>query len=272
MCFKKNLFMRKFYLILIILSIWLVGCGTEASKNENSGDNTNQGVNQNAQNVNNQNANANSEKVEEPEDEDVPTFEDAEEALKQGVEYFDKSKNEMAIDAFKQAVELDADLAEAHFKLGVAFALEESKEDAKVKPGDDEPKDPKKKKKTKKEKKRKSEIAFENAVKAYKKFIRKNPKDAKANFNLGLAYNKLGEKKDKDARKALERAVKLDNENSLYRTELGAVLNKLAKYPEAIRQLNRAIKLQKDNFRAEDLLQEAKAGKKRVDFGTNKVK
>lgn len=267
--------MRKFF-ILIILSIWLVGCNTEASKNENSRDKANQTANDNAQNTNGQNSNANvnanaKEAEEKTEDEEVPTFEDAEEALEKGVEYFSKSKNEKAIDAFKQAVELDPDLAEAHFKLGVAYALEERKEDAKVKVADDElAEDPKKKKK--KVAKRSSEIAFENAVKTYKKFLRKNPKNAEAYFNLGRAHNKLGEKSDKDARKALERAVKLDQESSLYRTELGAVLNKLAKYPEAIRQLNKAIKLQEDNFRAQDLLQEAKAGKKRVNFGTNKGK
>jgi tetratricopeptide (TPR) repeat protein len=259
--------MRKFYLSLIIASIGLVGCGTEAAKNKNVADNTNQTVNQNGQNANS-NQNENGETA--VENEEVPKFEDANEALKQGTEYFDKNKNKMAIDAFKQSVELDPDLAEAHFKLGVAYALEESEEDAKVKPDETEGEDPKKKPKKAKEKKRNSEISFENAVKAYKKFIAKNPKDAEAHFNLGRAFNKLGEKNDEDARKALEQAVKLDDENSLYRTELGAVLIKLAKYAEAIKQLNKAIELQDDNFRAEDLLEEAKNGKKRIDFGANK--
>jgi superkiller protein 3 len=261
--------MKKFYLVLLIISIsCLAGCGTAASKND-VGDNTNKSANQNSGSADGQNTNSNTEKAEESADEDVPKFEDAQEALKKGTEYFDKNKNEMAIDAFKQAVELDADLAEAHFKLGVAYALEERAEDAQIAPANVSPEETPKKKKAG-EKKRNSEISFENAVKAYNKFIRKNPKDATAYFNLGRAYDKLGEKKDEDARKALEKAVKLDDENSLYRTELGAVLNKLAKYDEAIRQLNKAIELQEDNFRAEDLLQEAKAGKKRIGFGTNK--
>lgn len=262
--------MRKFYLsLIIIISIWLIGCGTKAAKNENTPDNINQTVNQNVRNANaNSNQNENSEAG--TEDEEVPKFEDAAEALKQGTEYFDKNKNKMAIDAFKQAVELDPDLAEAHFKLGVAYDLEESAEDAKVKPEDETEDTSKKKPKNAKEKKRNSEISFENAVKAYKKFIAKNPKDAEAHFNLGRSFNKLGEKNDEDARKALEKAVKLDDENSLYRTELGAVLIKLAKYDEAIKQLNKAIELQDDNFWAEDLLEEAKNGKKRIDFGANK--
>ena len=40
----------------------------------------------------------------------------------------------MAIDALKQATELDPDLAEAHFKLGVAYALEESADDTSAEP------------------------------------------------------------------------------------------------------------------------------------------
>ena len=265
----------KFYLILIIAIIGLAGCGTEAADNGNV-NTENTAVNEensNAGNVSNENVNAaNAEISEEIEDEEVPKFEDAKEALDKGTEYFDKNRNEMAIDAFKQAVELDPDLAEAHFKLGVAYALEEAEEEAKVQPADEEEEtEATKKKKKEKEKKKQSVIAFENAVKAYKKFVSKNPKDAEAFYNLGRAYNKLGDKNDQDARKALEKAVKLDDENSVYRTELGEILNKLAKYEDAIRQLNKAIALDENNFRAEDLLEEAKAGKKRVDFGANKI-
>lgn len=264
--------MRKFYIVLIVISIWLIGCGTDNPENGNVADNANQNINENSQNTNGENLNVNTNEAEKVEDETVPKFEDADEALKQGTEYFDKNKNQMAIDAFKQAIELNPDLAEAHFKLGVAYALEESADDAKVKEEELANEEANTKKKSKKEKAKKlnSEVAFENAIKAYKKFIAKNPKDAEAQFNLGRAYNKLGDKNDENARKALEQAVKLDDENSLYRTELGAVLIKLAKYPEAIKQLAKAIDLQEDNFRAEDLLEKARDGKKRVDFGANK--
>ncbi len=263
--------MKKYYSILLLIIIWQLACGTEAAKNENTADNSNVTANENAQNTNGQNSNTNINQKEEPEEEEVPKFEDADEALKKGTEYFDENKNEMAIDAFKQAVELNPDLAEAHFKLGVALALEESEKEKTVETGTletDPSPTPKKKRKSKKPEKKPSELAFENAVKTYKKFIRKNPKDAAAHFNLGRAYVKLFE--DQDARKALEKAVKLNDEDTLYRTELGAVLIKLAKYPEAIKQLNKAIDLDEQNTRAEDLLEQAKAGRKRVDFGAKK--
>ncbi len=265
--------MKKFYLILVLIAVWQIGCGTEAAKNENVVENVNQAVNENVQNVNtNSNQNANAKTAD---DEEVPKFDDAEKALKKGEEYLENNKTDKAIDALKQAVELDNDLADAHFRLGIAYSLAESEDDKEVEaePVVAEEEQPKKKTKDKsKTKKRNSEIAFENAVKAYKKFIAKNPKDAKAYYNLGRAYNKLGSDNDDEARKALEKAVKLDEENSLYRTELGSILIELAKYPEAIRELNKAIELDEDNLQAEDLLEEAKDGKKRTDFNKDKQK
>ncbi len=253
--------MRKSYLILIIIAVWQIGCETEA--NSNKPNNLAALTNEKVQNSNQQNLNANSNT--ESKDEEVPTFDDAEKALEKGIEYLDKNKTKKAIEALKQSTKLDPDIPDAHFRLGIAFALEESEDEAKIKPAEiDETPTPKKK--PKKEKKRNSIKSFENAVKAYKKFIRKNPKDGEANFNLGRAYNKLGSEKDKDARKALERAVRLDDKNSLYRTELAAVLIELAKYPDAIRQLKKAVEIDEDNVRAEDLLVKAKAGKKRTNF------
>ncbi len=264
--------MKKFYFILIFAIFWQTACGTEAAKNENIADNINQPVNENTNNVN-ENTNAN--QTANVADEEVPKFDDAAKALEKGNEYFDASLTEKAINAYKQAVELDEDLAEAHFQLGVAYALEEKEDeaDSELEPTEEEP-TPKKAKKSKKSKKSKkeekiltknSEKAFENSIKAYEKYLKKNPKDAVAHFNLGRAYNILFE--DEDARKAFEEAVELNDEDSLYRTELGATLIKLAKYPEAIKQLKKAIELDEYNARAEDLLEQAEAGRKRVDFG-----
>lgn len=265
--------MKRFYLFLIFTTIWLSACGTEAAKNENSG---NVNVNQSNINAVNVNVNANANKTANAEEEKVPTFDDAQEALKKGEEYLDKNEVNKAIDALKQAVELDPDLADAHFRLGVAYGLQEAEEDAEVKTVEEETDstpEPKNKKKTaEKEKKTNSQTSFENAVKAYKKYLVKNAEDAEAYYNLGRAYNKLGSKEDEEARKALEKAVKIDGENSLYRTELGSVLIELAKYPEAIKQLTKAIELDEDNLQAEDLLEQAKEGKKRTDFNKDKVK
>ena len=126
------------------------------------------------------------------------------------------------------------------------------------------------KKKPKKPKKRASEKHFDNAIKAYKKIVAKNRKDDEAYFNLGRAYSKIFE--DQDAEKALRKATKLKPDNSVYKTELGATLIKLAKYEQAVRSLEQAKKLDDANIRAEDLLVEARSGKKRVNFGKDKNK
>lgn len=190
----------------------------------------------------------------------VPKFAVADRALAKGIEYLDNNRIEMAIDALKQAVELDGDLALAHFQLGVALSLKESEEE-KLVPDDFDSEDSKQ---PKKGEKKESEVAFENAVKAFKKLVAKDRKDHAAYFNLGRAYLKLYD--DKNARTALERAVRLNDEDAQYRTELGAVLIKLAQYSSAIKQLNKALDLEEDNYRAEDLLVKAKAGRKRVDY------
>lgn len=226
-----------------------IGCGTIASEN------TSEIAPETASTTD---TNANEETVEL--EKEVPVFNDAQTALKRGVEYLDANYITQAINSLRQAVELDKDLAEAHFQLGVALSLKETAEEKTV---DDEELAEGDKVKTKKEEKPESEIAFENAVKAYKKVIAKNRKDHAANYNLGRSYSKLYD--DENARKALEQAVKLNGEDALYRTELGAVLIKLAQYPSAIKQLNKAIELDEANYRAEDLLVKAKAGKKRVD-------
>ena len=179
--------------------------------------------------------------------------------MEKGVEYLDDNRTEDAIYAFKQAIELDEGLADAHFQLGVALSLKETEEERLV-PDEDDFEDTGRKKA---EKEKPSEVAFKNAIKAYKRRIAKDRKDHEAHFNMGRAYGKLYE--DKDARKALEKAVKHNGEDAQYRTELGAVLIKLAQYPQAIKQLNKALELEEDNYRAEDLLAKAKAGKKRVD-------
>ncbi len=204
-------------------------------------------------------------------DEPVPTFSDAATALTEGNKYLDASENEKAIEAYKQAVALDPDLAEAHFQLGVAYALIEKEEEVvedKL-PGETEEKTQKKGKKIVKEKQTNSQISFENAIKVYKKITAKNSKDDVAFYNLGRAYNKLNE--DKDAQKALQTAVKLEPENGEYQTEYGTILIKLAQYDEAIRALKKAVEIDAANLRAEDLMEQAQAGKKRVDFGANMI-
>lgn len=193
-------------------------------------------------------------------------FTDANAALAEGVKLLDMGDTERAIELFNRAVELNPDLADAYFQLGIAYSLIETRDAAVVEeqvtptptPG---------------EKKQRvattnSEKAFEKAVAAYKKQIDANGKDDVAYFNLGRAYNKLNE--DEDAAKALRQAVELKADDTEYQTELGAILIKLAQYREAISPLRKAIELDPENSRAIDLLEDAEAGRRRIDFVTDK--
>lgn len=182
-------------------------------------------------------------------------------ALAEGDRLFDSNETEFAIEAYRQAVKLDPDLAEAHFKLGVAYALIESEmEQSGVQ--SDEPDNSNDKKGS--SPKPRSQRSFENAVVAYKKWLDGNPKDGAAYYNLGRAYNKLN--KDEEAEDAFRQAVKINPDDTEYQMELGAILIKLANYREAIAPLQKAIELDPENSRAIDLLDDAEAGRKRVDF------
>ncbi|MFV0388037.1 MAG: tetratricopeptide repeat protein [Pyrinomonadaceae bacterium] len=246
----------------IVFSVVSISCSNTVANNDGN-ENSVTNSNANLSTANSNEASDFSANEANTSNDTVPTYENAEEAFKSGEAYSDKDENDKAIEAYKQATELNPDFAEAHFKLGVAYALIES---------GDEPvsEDDSGKKKGKKETvtKKNSEIAFENAVKAYKKHLTKNPKDDVAYYNLGRAYNKLFE--DNEAEKALQKAVDLKPDDSMYRTELGGVQVKLAKYPNAIKQLEKAVELDDQNYTAQDLLVEAKAGRKRTDFNKDK--
>jgi tetratricopeptide (TPR) repeat protein len=62
--------------------------------------------------------------------------------------------------------------------------------------------------------------------------------------------------------------VKLNPEDTEYQTELGAILIKLAQYREAIPPLKKALELDPENIRAIDLLEDAEAGRSRVNYSS----
>jgi tetratricopeptide (TPR) repeat protein len=199
----------------------------------------------------NQNANTASE---------ISGVDDANLALAEGNKFLDTGETDKAIDALSQAVKLNPDLAEAWFKLGIAYALAEKRDETLETADRETNTDPKKPTKTN------SEKAFEKAVVAYKKIVGENPNDDVAYFNLGRAYNKLNE--DEDAAKALRQAVKIKPDDTEYQTELGAILIKLAQYHEAIPPLRKALELDPENIRAQDLLEDAEAGRSRVNYAS----
>jgi Flp pilus assembly protein TadD len=260
--------MRRVFIILLATAFVFsnIGCGPNSENSNNQ--NTNVGPPTATPTAEtNQNTNANMATA--TKDEPVPTFTDANTAFTEGNKYFDQNENEKAIEAFRQAVKLNPDLAEAHFKLGVAYALIEKEKQAETEVADPQPtKTPKKGKEV--TKKKDSEKAFEEAVKAYKKIVAKNPTDDVAFYNLGRSYNKINE--DKEAEKAFRQAVKLKPEDSEYQTGLGEILVKFAKYEEALGVLKKALALDSSNSQAQDLMEKAEAGKKRLEYGQPKDK
>lgn len=180
---------------------------------------------------------------------------DADAALAEGKRLLDENQTEAAIASLEKAVELNPDLAEAHFQLGIAYDLldmqkEQSGEFAETN--------------TDEKKKSRSEKAFEKAVVAYKKWLAKNPKDDVAHFNLGRTFSKLN--KDEEAVDSFEQAVKLKPDDTEYQTELGSAQIKLARYGDAIKSLKRAIELDESNDRAIAMLEDAEAGRQRVSY------
>ena len=197
-------------------------------------------------------------------------FTDANAALAAGSNLLDQGETEKAIEILNQAVTLNPDLAEAYFKLGIAYSLIEARDKSIEITNAEAPATPEPtgKKEKGKEVKTESEKAFEKAVEAYKKLIDTNDQDHAAYYNLGRSYNKLNE--DADAAKALRQAVKLNPEDTEYQTELGAILVKLAQYQEAIPPLKKALELDAENSRAIELLEDAEAGRRRIDYVTVK--
>jgi cytochrome c-type biogenesis protein CcmH/NrfG len=186
-----------------------------------------------------------------------PVFTDANEALAEGKRLLDENQTEAAIDALHQAVKLNPDLAEAWFQLGIGYSLAELQM-AHSGNVEEQPANAKERVKPN------SEKAFEKAVEAYKKWIEANPKDDAAYYNLGRTYSKL--MKDDEAEDAFREAVKLKPDDSDYQMELGAILIKLAKYREAIDPLKKSVELDPTNERAQELLEDAEAGRQRLDY------
>ncbi len=212
-----------------------------------------------AKKVENANAGANANNADVKATSQFAEMTDANTAIEAGNRLLDDNQTELAIEAFKRAVELDPNAAEAYFKMGIAYSLIEKEKmrtgTGDVVPGDGVGKNPPKSN---------SDKMFELAVTAYKKVVDADAKNAPAYFNLGRAYNKLN--KDKEAEEALAQAVKLKPDDSEYQTELGGIRIKLAQYREAIIPLKKALEIDPDNSEAAELLEDAEAGAKRVEF------
>src|SRR6185369_588669 len=142
---------------------------------------------------------------------------DANQALELGDRLLENNETEKAIEALTHATELNPDLAEAWFKLGIAYSLIEKEQAVNAENGTNASAD-----NSAKPERPNSEKAFKKAVEAYKKLLAQEPDNAEALYNLGRAYNKLYQ--DEEAAKSLKQAVRANPDEAEYQTELGAIL------------------------------------------------
>ncbi len=166
---------------------------------------------------------------------DAPPPSDARGFFELGVRAFQNGDDARAAEAFKQAVTLEPDFAEAHIKLGNAYAVLGEREAATE--------------------------AYEQAVERCEKLVRQDSKNAEAHFNLGIAQGKLGDYDE--SIKALKQAVKLDEADAAKHYELGFAHSKVAQYKEAVAELKEALERDSENYRVRDLLEKAEADLKR---------
>lgn len=166
-----------------------------------------------------------------------PPSGDAQALYAQGLAAYKANRDEEAVEKLKQAVELAPDYAEAHYRLGLAYNATKQREEA--------------------------DKAFEGAVKTFEKVTKREPKNSDAYYLLGLSYEQLG--KYDEAVKALKEAVKnspAENDDKYF--ELASAHFKIAQYDEAVKALNKALEINPDNFPAQELLEQARNGAKRV--------
>lgn len=162
---------------------------------------------------------------------------DAQALYEEGLAAYKANRDAEAAEKLKQAVELSPDFAEAHYRLGLAYNATKQREEA--------------------------DKAFEGAVKAYEKVLKREPKNSDAHYFLGLSYEQLG--KYDEAVKAHKEAVKnspAENDDKYY--ALANAHFKIAQYDEAVKALNKVLEINPDNFPAQELLEQAKNGAKRV--------
>jgi tetratricopeptide (TPR) repeat protein len=159
--------------------------------------------------------------------------------LEEGKELYRTDQDEKAVEAFQQATKLDPELAEAHFRLGLAHdALGQEQE---------------------------AEDAYKKAIAVYKKQLDDNGKDAEAHYNMGQAY--AGLHLYTEAVREYRQATRLKDDDSDIFYDLGTALTKLAQYDEAVAAFSKSLEIDPENYRAEDGLEEAREGAKRIRAG-----
>ena len=159
--------------------------------------------------------------------------------LDKGKELYRNDQDAEAVLALMEAVRLDPDLAEAHFRLALGYESVGKQEEA--------------------------ETEYKKAVEAYKKFLEENPNDAEAHYALGQTYAGLSQYSD--AIREYREATKLKEDDPDIYYDLGVAHTKLAQYDAAATAFSKSLEIDPDYYRAQDGLDEAKEGIKRIRAG-----
>jgi len=159
--------------------------------------------------------------------------------LDKGKELYRNDQDAEAVQAFTEAVRLDPDLAEAHFRLGLGYESLGKREEA--------------------------EAQYKKAVEAYKKYFEEHRDDAEAHYALGQTYANLGQ--FSEAIREYREATKLKEDDPDMFYDLGVAYTKLAQYDAAAAAFSKSLEIDPDNYRAQDGLDDAKEGIKRIKVG-----
>jgi Flp pilus assembly protein TadD len=124
-------------------------------------------------------------------------------------------KHEQAVQAYREAIRLKPDFAEAWINLGVAYA---------------------------------DLGQYQQAVQAYREAIRLKADFAPAWYNLGNSYGKLG--RPQEVAQASREAIRLKPDYAEAWTNLGVIYGKLGRYQEAAQTFREAIRLKPDYAKA----------------------
>jgi tetratricopeptide (TPR) repeat protein len=161
---------------------------------------------------------------------------DARTYLEKGKQLYLDNEDEQAAEAFLQAIKADPNLAEAHFRLGLAYDTLQKAEEA--------------------------EASYKKAVELYKAHLTEDPKDAEAHYNLGQTYAALH--LYSEAVREYRQATRLKEDDADVYCDLGMALTRLAQYDEAAGAFSKSLEIDPNNYRAQDGLDEAKEGVSRM--------
>lgn len=163
----------------------------------------------------------------------------AQELLEKGRTLYIDDQDAEAVLALQEAVRLNPELAEAHFRLALGYESLGKREEA--------------------------ESEYKKAVETFKKYLGENDNDAEAHYQLAQSYANLGQYSE--AIRQYREATRLkENDPDIY-YDLGVAHTKLAQYDAAAVAFSKSLEIDPDYYRAQDGLDEAKEGIKRIRAG-----